>query len=575
MLYNSRLKEILLKSKCISQENITLYEQAATKEKISLEEYILKHRILEEQELYTVIAKYFKLPMVKLKNAVIPKNILFLIPEVTANAHELIAFEKDEKNIKLAIINPDDIETFDFVAKKTGLSPVLHIALPSELQDILKQYRLSLEAEFQKITKIGRGTQKDDENKLKKLAEDLPIVRIVNSLLEHAIFEEASDIHIEPMEKEVLIRYRVDGILQKAMTLPKTVQPGIVARIKILSNLKLDEHRLPQDGRFKIETKDYKISFRVSIMPIFDGEKIVLRLLNESEKTLTLEELGLLKKPLEIVKRNISRPHGIILVTGPTGSGKTTTLYSVMGILNKPKVNIATVEDPIEYKMPGINQSQVNPKIEFTFAKGLRALLRQDPDIIMVGEIRDPETASIAANAAMTGHLVLSTLHTNDAATTLPRISDLGVPPFLVAFTANIIIAQRLVRKVCSECKQKYNLSPEDITQLSKFFDTKAIIAGLINQKLLKPKYVLGKFPFYRGAGCAKCNNTGYKGRMGIYEILEITEPIKDLINKSANASQIAETAKKLGMITLAMDGFYKAITGETTIEEILRVTKE
>ncbi len=333
-------------------------------------------------------------------------------------------------------------------------------------------------------------------------------MRIVDSLLEHAIFEGASDVHIEPLEKEIIVRYRVDGILRRVMTLPKTAQSGIIARIKILSNLKLDEHRLPQDGRFKIETKKYKYSFRVSIMPIFDGEKIVMRLLKESGKALTLEQLGFLKSPLKIVGRNIKRPHGIIFVTGPTGSGKTTTLYSIMNILNKPEVNITTVEDPIEYRMPGINQSQINTKMEFTFAKGLRSLLRQDPDIMMVGEIRDKKTAEIAVNAAMTGHLVLSTLHTNDAATTLPRLGDMGVPPFLIAFTSNLIIAQRLVRKLCTECKKSYKLDKESIAELSKLFNTAEIMRSLTRLKFIKAGTRMSSLPFYRPTGCQKCGNS-------------------------------------------------------------------
>ncbi|MBU1180077.1 Flp pilus assembly complex ATPase component TadA [Patescibacteria group bacterium] len=573
MLYTSRLKEILLRKKLINKQNIELYEQAAKKEKLSLEGYLFKHKILEEKKLYKIAAEYFKLPTVDLKEVVVRKDILFLVPDIIASTHKILAFNKKGNKIQLAVTNPDDIQMFEFISKKTGLNPELYICLPSALEETLKQYRVSLKAEFQKIT-VGPA-KKEDKKKLQQLAENLPIVRIVDSLLEHAIFEGASDIHIEPLEKEVVVRYRVDGILRKVMTLPRAALSGIVARIKILSNLKLDEHRLPQDGRFKVETKEYKISFRVSIMPIFDGEKIVMRLLKESAKALTLEDLGLLKGPLEIVKRNIKRPHGIIFVTGPTGSGKTTTLYSIMNMLNKPEVNIATVEDPVEYRMPGINQSQVNPKIEFTFAKGLRSLLRQDPDIMMVGEIRDPETAEIATNAAMTGHLVLSTLHTNDAATTLPRLGDMGVPPFLIAFTANMLVAQRLLRKLCPECKTSYKLTKEQVAELNKLFNMSEIAKSLQRLKFLKAGARMSTLPFYRGTGCQKCGNTGYKGRIGIYEVLEVTQTIKNLIHKKANAVQIGETAKKSGMITMVMDGFIKAMKGITSVEEVIRVTKE
>ena len=358
------------------------------------------------------------------------------------------------------------------------------MAAPSALEETLKQYRLSLKAEFEKITE--KPIQDESKEKLEELAENLPIIRVAESLLEHAVFEGASDIHIEPLEKGVTVRYRVDGVLRKVMTLPKTVGPGVVARIKILSNLKLDEHRLPQDGRFKIETNDRRLSVRVSVLPIFDGEKIVMRLLDETATALTLEQLGLLPGPLEIVSRNIKRPHGIILVTGPTGSGKTTTLYSIMQILNRPEVNISTIEDPIEYRMPGINQSQVSTKVGFTFARGLRALLRQDPNIIMVGEIRDSETADVAIHAALTGHLVLSTLHTNDAATALPRLADMNIPPFLIAFTANMIVAQRLVMKLCPECKEAYKLNAMAVSELWKLYDIGNLVKSL--QKLNHPR---------------------------------------------------------------------------------------
>ncbi|MFA5134052.1 MAG: ATPase, T2SS/T4P/T4SS family [Patescibacteria group bacterium] len=573
MLYTSRLKEILLRKKLVTKKSLDLYEAAARKEKLSLETYLLQKKILSEENLYKTAAEYLKLPFVDLKDKIIRKDILFLVPEVIAGTHKIIAFEKKDDALKLAVINPDDIQTFEFIGRKNEIAPEIFITTPVMLEEALKQYRLSLSAEFKKITE--QPVKEEDKKKLQELAENLPIVRIVDSLLEHAIFEGASDIHIEPSEKELTVRYRVDGILHKVMTLPKAIHPGITARIKILSNLKIDEHRLPQDGRFKIETKDYRFSVRVSVLPIFDGEKIVMRLLNETNVALTLEQLGILPGPLEIVKRNIKRPHGIILATGPTGSGKTTTLYSILGILNKPEVNISTIEDPVEYKMQGVNQSQVNSKIGFTFAGGLRSLLRQDPNIIMVGEIRDNETADIAVHASLTGHLVLSTLHTNDAPTTLPRLSDMGVPPFLIAFTTNMIIAQRLTRKLCPECKQSYKLDKEALTELGKLYNIEDIIKSLQKFKYLKNKDSLRTVNFYRAAGCAKCRNTGYKGRLGLYEIMEITQPIKELIHKKADAIQIAEAAKQGGMITLVLDGFIKALSGQTSLEEIIRVTKE
>ena len=359
------------------------------------------------------------------------------------------------------------------------------------------------------------------------------------------------------------------------MTLLKWVHSGIIARIKILSDLKLDEHRLPQDGRFKVSATGYNVSFRVSIIPTYDGEKAVLRLLNEKTSLLSLEQLGFQPKVLPLVKRNIKKPHGLILVTGPTGSGKTTTLYAILNVLNRPEVNITTIEDPIEYRMQGINQSQVNPKIGYTFANGLRAYLRQDPDIIMVGEIRDKETAEIAIHAALTGHLVLSTLHTNDAPTTLPRLSEMGIPAFLVASTVNVIVAQRLVRKICQDCIESYTLNKDEMEQLEKQVNLTSIIQTLEKEGIITKKQAKESLLFYRGKGCKKCGNEGYKGRLGIYEVMEVDHEISEMILKGTSGGEMQQKAKEKGMITILEDGFIKAKTGITTIEEILRVTKE
>ena len=426
MIADNKLKKILVDTKAIGKKELDLYLTEAKNRNQNLEEYILSQKIFNEEQLYQTVAQYFNLPFVNLKNETIRKDILFLIPEPIAATHKIIAFDKTENELKIAALNPDDLQIFEFLGKKTNADVKIHLTTPGSISEALKNYHKGLKAEFQELTKEKEEGEQNGDNKLKELAHDLPVIRIVDTLLEYAIFENASDIHIEPTEKEVAVRYRIDGILRNVMTLPKSVHAGIVARIKILSNLKLDEHRLPQDSRFKVQTNEYQVSFRVSVIPTYDGEKIVLRALNENTGVITLEQLGFQKKPLEKIKRNIEKPHGLILVTGPTGSGKTTTLYSIINLLNSPEVNITTIEDPIEYRMPGINQSQVNPKIGYTFANGLRSFLRQDPDIIMVGEIRDEETAEIAIHAALTGHLVLSTLHTNDAPTTLPRLSEMG-----------------------------------------------------------------------------------------------------------------------------------------------------
>jgi type IV pilus assembly protein PilB len=576
MLTEKQLIKIL-KSKDVADDKIKKAIKAAEIKNISLEDYILDERWIFPEELYKESAKAQKVPYIDLKGKPIRKDILFSIPETVASTHRIIPFDKTDTEIKLATSDPDNLEIFEFIKRKTGLEPIIHLASPDGINDALKQFKQSLKAEFEEIATTTSQTDEgeSEQKKLKELAEDLPIIRIVDSLLEHAIFEGASDIHIEPAEKEVAVRFRIDGILRNVMTLPQSAESGIVARIKVLSNLKLDEHRLPQDGRFKISTKDYKYSVRVSIFPVYDGEKVVMRLLSETTGAVPLTDLGFSPKALEILERNIKKPHGILFVTGPTGSGKTTTLYSVLNVLNKPGINISTVEDPIEYRMPGINQSQVNPRIGFTFAQGLRALLRQDPNIIMVGEIRDPETADIAINAAMTGHLVLATLHTNDAITSLPRLIDMGVPSFLVAFTTNIIVAQRLSRKICKKCVKEYKLNPDQIKEIKKMFDVEKIFASLKREGIIKSGDTLEKLKFFHGEGCRQCGNEGYKGRIGIYEVLEVTREIADLIHQKARAEDFKDAAAKQNMITMVEDGFAKALQGITTIEEVMRVTKE
>ena len=577
MLNQNYVTKIALDNKIISPVDLKKIKAELKNGDLNLEDYLIKERLTTDEALYMLLAKQLDLPFVDLKNVIIRKDILLAIPEPIAQTHQIVVFDKDDKSIKIATTDPDDLQTFEFIEKKFGLKAEIHLTSPTAIREVLKQYHKSLRAEFAEITKDDKTADPARAgNDLQKLAEDLPIVRIVDTLLEYAIFERASDIHIEPTEAEVIVRYRVDGVLRDVMTLPKAVQPGLTARIKILSNLKLDEHRLPQDGRFKIKTKEYEFSFRVSIIPVFDGEKIVMRLLQESGQVLTLEQLGFQKSVLLKVKRNISKPHGMILVTGPTGSGKTTTLYSVLNVLNTPAVNISTVEDPIEYRMPRINQSQVSPRTGFTFAAGLRALLRQDPNIIMVGEIRDMETAEIAIHAAMTGHLVLSTLHTNDAVGTLPRLLDMGVAPFLVSSTVNVIVGQRLVRKICQNCIVSYKLTGKNIEDIDSQLNLKELMADLakegavasINQKI-------ESMLFYRGKGCKQCNQEGYRGRIGIYEIFEVDPEVANLILNRAPSQELFKAARKQGMITMFEDGFIKAKAGITTIEEVLRVTRE
>ncbi|MBU4056804.1 Flp pilus assembly complex ATPase component TadA [Patescibacteria group bacterium] len=581
---NNQLRGFLIDSKFLPGKKIDEVFKSAAREKTDPVSLILEKRLIKEEDLYKILAYMKGVPFVNLETIIIPKEVLGLIPEPIAREHSIVAFRKNGDNLLVALLDPDDFQTLEFIRKKTGLNIITRFATPGGIKNALKQYHKSLEAEFEEIIKeshpakelkiIGEeksGAQKTD---LENAAEDIPIIKIVDTLLLHAIVEGASDIHIEPEEKDVIVRYRVDGVLRDAMILPKQVQQGIAARIKVLANLKLDEHRLPQDGRFKIEKDDYKIAFRVSTLPIFDGEKVVMRLLNENLKGLNLENLGFWGKSIEAVKKAIGKPSGMILVTGPTGSGKTTTLYSLLEILNTPEVNINTVEDPIEYRMPRVNQTQVSPKIGLTFASGLRALLRQDPDIIMVGEIRDEDTAEMAIHAALTGHLVLSTLHTNSASATLPRLLDMKVEPFLVATTVNVIIAQRLVRKLCPDCRRPYKLGKVETKSIGEKFKIERIIK-IINREKISNVKKLEEMDFYHSSGCERCRKEGYKGRVGIYEVLEIGDNLRSCINKGATADQIEQLAVEEGMITIAEDGFIKAIKGITSLEEIMRAVKE
>ncbi|PIT87732.1 MAG: hypothetical protein COU31_01315 [Candidatus Magasanikbacteria bacterium CG10_big_fil_rev_8_21_14_0_10_40_10] len=566
------LKDVIKKYKLCSANELRLATTKAEKQGKELLDVLTADQILNEQELYEKIGLYLEIPYIALKGKEIKKDILNMVPGPVAGTHQVIAFEKEKDQIKLAMTDPTDIQTIEFLRRKTGLEPKVYITSPDDLKQTLRLFHSELEKDLEIIQEAGDS---QGGKELKKVAEELPIINIANTVLEHAVYEGASDIHLEPYEKQIVVRYRIDGILKQVMTLPKTVQNGLIARIKILSNLKIDEHMIPQDGRFKIQLEDDKIAFRVSIIPVYDGEKIVMRILHEGAKPLNLEQLGFLPSVGKQIEQAIKKPHGMILVTGPTGSGKTTTLYSILGILNKPGVNICTIEDPIEYRISGINQSQINPKAGFTFASGLRSFLRQDPDIIMVGEIRDQETAEIAIHAAMTGHLVLSTLHTNDAPTTLPRLIDMGVPPFLVAFTTNIVAAQRLVRKICPHCKKEYKLDKDAADELAKVFDVKKMNA-LFKKNLPRQKGTSSKtMTFYQGAGCRRCGQTGYKGRVGIYEVLPIDEALTKKINQRATADDVKQYARAQGMITIFEDGLIKSKMGITTISEILRVTKD
>lgn len=579
---DEQLKLFLEDSELISKKDIDDGLHDAKKENISLKDILIKKGKVTEENLTRLQAYILGIPFINLVNEKIDPEILFLIPESIAKSHNIVPYKKNGENLEVAMLDPEDLKAIEFIRKKSNLKIFPRLTDSSSIKYVLKQYQKSLEAEFGEIIKKETNThiskietEREDikEKDLAKLAEDMPVIKIVDTLLRHAILQKASDIHIETMENEILVRYRIDGILRDAMTLPKQVAPALIARVKVMSNLKLDEHRLPQDGRFKIETESEKVSFRVSILPVFDGEKAVLRLLPENSKGLNLETLGFKESDLDKIHNAIKKPFGMILATGPTGSGKTTTLYSIMEILNTPGVNISTIEDPIEYRMPRINQSQVKPEIGFTFANGLRSLLRQDPNIIMVGEIRDNETANLAVNASLTGHLVFSTLHTNNAAGALPRLLDMKIEPFLIVSTVNIIMAQRLVRTLCVS-KEPYTLNDDELSEFAKKTDLDEMLSILIKEKIVSPKSGWKDVKFYRPKP-SKESEDGYKGRIGIHEILTMTETIKNLVISNANSDDIERQAKKEGMITMFYDGIIKAAQGITSIEEVLRVTKE
>lgn len=527
----------------------------------------------DEEQITKAHAEELGIPYVNLREYTIDKKTLDIIPESTAREHLVIAYEQTDDAVKLAMANPSDRQIVEFIHKKVDKKLEIALASASGIRETLAKYQGTLEADLQQVINEAKNARVGGD--LSKVAEDLPIIKIADSILRHAIVKGASDIHIEPTQDTVVVRYRIDGILHDMMVLPKAVLAGVVARIKILANLKIDEHRLPQDGRFKLESDDYNIAFRVSTLPVFDGEKIVMRLLDESGKGITINDLHLSKKNLALFQDNIAKPNGMILVTGPTGSGKTTTLYAVLRELNTAEVNISTIEDPIEYRMQRVNQTQVQPKIGLTFSNGLRALVRQDPDVIMVGEIRDEETASLAVNAALTGHLVLSTLHTNSAAGAVPRLMDMKVEPFLIASTANIIIAQRLVRTLCTQCRKESIMDEVKRTSLSDIVDMDRMLDVLKQEGVVGADATWETIPLFEAVGCDKCHG-GYRGRLGIYEMLEMTPSLQKLITATITSDVLESAAKnEQHMVSMLEDGVMKVVQGITSVEEVLRVAKE
>jgi len=589
---DSTIVKLLERSGAATSQQLQPLVSEAASSNLRLQDIVLQNNLIDERALTKLYATYADIPYIELDPRDIPSDILMRIPERIARQYNAVIFKIDPNGlIHLAMDDPDDVQAVNFIEKEIGTNTRIYIAPRSNILECLEGYRGDVTQELKEVIDIQR---EDDGSNQKvteaEVAEDSPIAQTVNLLLEYAIRSNASDIHIEPREQFVQVRYRIDGVLKEVNRLPKNVLGALVSRIKILSNLKIDERRVPQDGRFKIKVAGKQYALRVSTLPIADGEKVVMRILDESNQAVTLEQLGYWGHSLAVINQALTEPNGMILVTGPTGSGKSTSLFSVLSMLNTPEVNISTIEDPVEYKIPGVNQTQTNSKAGMTFASGLRALLRQDPNIIMVGEIRDGETANLGVQAALTGHLVFSTLHTNNAATCLPRLLDMGIEPFLIASTVKAVVGQRLVRRLCMNCRQSYVPDQTEVAEIVRLFHLAPgqnfyYIHQLEAQAIVQK--VGGETPWGttdttiatlwqpNPNGCDECNHTGFKGRVGIYEVLGTSREIQKMIIGGNTSNEIQDQAVAEGMTTMLTDGLIKAIRGNTTVEEVLRVTKE
>ncbi len=560
---------VLLQEKIITPEQYNNLKLEAAKQNTDVDKLILQLQIVPEERYYEARAKLLNVPFTSVGTLPFSPEALGFIPKSVAERFSLIpfAFDKEAKILSVVMSNTNDVEAIEFVKQKTGATIKVFQGIPSEItQAIQTQYSFGLVGEVKAALKESEKIKKVKTFDLQSISEvikEAPIAKIVSTILEYAVKSRASDIHLEPQEDRVRVRYRIDGILYERLSLPLGVSEAVISRVKILSGLKIDEHRTPQDGRFNFKVAEEEVDLRVSSLPTVFGEKVVMRLLRKSGGVPTLTDLGLNGTSLRTLEAAMLRPHGIILVCGPTGSGKTTTLYAVLSKLNTTRVNILTLEDPVEYQIPGANQVQINDDVGLTFATGLRAFLRQDPNIILVGEIRDKETTELAIQASLTGHLVFSTLHTDSAAGALPRLIDMGAETFLLASTINATMGQRIARKICPHCKVDYIPPQEIATEIRKVLGT------------LMPKEAAGQFKLYKGAGCEVCGHSGFLGRVGIYEVMAITDGIAKLILEKSDSTTIEARAKEDGMITMKQDGYLKVLAGVTTIDEILRVAQE
>ena len=586
------IEKLLARSGVATAEQITALKQEAARSKRPLQDLALEQNIVDEKTLTKNFAEYTQIPYVELDPGSIPSDVLNRIPERIARQYNAVLFKIGDDGVQqLAMEDPDDVQAINFIQKEIGVNTQIYIASRDNILAALENYRGDVNQELSEVIDVQKEDNPDTQTVSEQdVAEDSPIAQTVNLLLEYAIHSHASDIHIEPREEFVQVRYRIDGVLKEVNRLPRNVMGALVSRIKILSNLKIDERRVPQDGRFKIKVGGKQYALRVSSMPVADGEKVAMRILDESDQAVTLESLGYWGTSLHVVNLAMKEPNGMVLVTGPTGSGKSTSLFSMLTILNTPDVNIATIEDPVEYRIQGVNQTQTNSKAGMTFANGLRSMLRQDPNIIMVGEIRDSETADLGVQAALTGHLVFSTLHTNDAATCLPRLLDMGIEPFLIASTVKAVVGQRLVRRLNKTTRQSYAPTEEEKQAIFQMFNLPTgqnfrYIHEL--EKRAATEGIGGDTPLSTDETGIKTlwkanpddneddAHNGYKGRIGIYEALSNTLEVQKLIMSHATSNQIQVQAIADGMMTMQIDGLIKALRGETTVEEVLRVSKE
>lgn len=561
-----------------------LKQQASTTNK-GLLALVAEQKLIDDEALTRITAAASNTPYAKIGELKVSPEILNLLPKSDAQTYMAAPFGRMGDKLAIAMLDPSNVQAVDFIARKTGSLLSVYMASRASVEHLLNQYRSDLTADVKaavsSITAQQAQPVATSAKQLETMVQDAPITRALNAIMDYAIEARASDIHIEPRENELKIRFRVDGVLLDTMTLPKTIEPALISRIKILANLKIDEHRIPQDGQFQVTSKGKDVDLRIAIAPTVYGEEVVVRLLDKTNQTLTLEALGFRGKAYRLITEGIHRPHGMTLSTGPTGSGKSTTLYAIVQAIKNVAINIVTLEDPVEYKMEGINQIQVNAAVGLTFANGLRSILRQDPNVIMVGEIRDKETADLAVQASLTGHVVLSTLHTNSASGVLPRLLDMGIEPFLIASTVNTVIGQRLVRRLCENCKTTYQATPAEVQSINQVLGpilpksaAETAQAGEYLGYDNLPNAFQNAYTLFKAPGCNECNK-GFRGRMGIYEVFNMNATMEQLLVRHATTSEVQAQAEKDGMITMKQDGYLKALAGITSLEEVARVAAD